>query len=256
MSVERIIAKVAKLFAIAADDAASQAEIENAIQHAQRLMDAHQLTEQDIQQVETSADTSQRMDQFHAVVGQRIHQWEEALAFFVDDFVGCPSYVDPALREATTAGGFPRLDASGRQRFGKSFVWYGIAEDAAAAARLFEELHMVIQVSALAKFRGYWKGDGAKYALGFAHGLREQIEKTQQRIESVTPGSSDSRALMVQRKTDLAMRWLENEKKVVLRKDRSRNRPLQGSATAYKTGRDDGRRTDASRHRAAKLGSR
>lgn len=256
---ERIAAKVRKLLAIAEDDAASAAEIQNAMNFAQRMMDAHHLTEEDL--AHEPSDDYQKvndsfMKEYRSFIGKKAFYWEQILATFVCKFVGCEVYLDHSKRPARTRTGFALRDSYGEPYRGKSVVFYGVAEDAAIAADVYDELRSLIGSMAQIKWASIYKGDGASYCEGFVSGLFTQL-KTARKIESQ---SSTTAMILVERREDLikykqnaARNWLEKARGKKLRKAQTGGGSSTGSYEAYSEGRSDGSRTDVNATRRKKI---
>lgn len=253
---ERIASKVRKLLAISEDDAASNAEIQNAMNHAQRLMDSHHLTEEDLAH-EPDDDYRKvdeaEFDQARAFVGGRAFYWEKILATFVSHFVGVPVYYDSEKRPIRKRSGFT---PNGKAKYGRSFVFYGVADDAAIAAETYDELRTLIATMAIGKWSTVYKGDGAAYAEGFVSGLLSQLQEAK-RIEQSSGGNALILAVrrndIIKYKTDKAKEWLESEKGVVVGASRKGGGTKSGARLAFREGQSDGASTDVSTTRLKKL---
>jgi len=256
---ERIAAKIRKILNIAEDDAASAEEIQNAMNHAKRLMDSHHLTmedlghepEDDYQKVDQA-----NMDQCSAFVGKKVFLWESMLSLFVSEFVGVPVYATSRPQKIITPAGLGVFDDKGQPKFGKAFVFYGVAEDAAIAVELFNELRQMISTLALGKWGTIYKGDGATYAEGFVNGLNTQLRQSS-KIEQQTSTTS---MILLSRRDDLikykekkAANWLSTEHNIRLRSGNRRPGSRTGSHSAYSEGRSDGSRADVSATRRRKI---
>lgn len=260
----RIAEKIRKLLAIAGDQAASDAEIQNAMTHAQRLMAEHHLTEEDLshepQDDYAKVDGATFADH-RGWIGRKCFQWESNLASFVASFVGCKQYHDP---DVLTARRFGRaiLDDQGRPQSGKSFVFYGVEEDAVIAAELFTELRTLIASMAAMRWGSVYKGDGGIYSEGFVSGLFQHLNESQ-RSERQQAGrhidQSSTALTLIERRSDLvrykqqkASDWLKNEKGISLVTHRSRG-GAHGSGTAFREGIQDGRNAEVSASRRRKI---
>lgn len=257
---DRIARKIRKLLAIAEDDAASAAEVQNAMGFARRLMDAHHVSEDDL--AHEPADDYQRVDQAqfaerHAFVGRRIYCWESMLSGFVSKFVGAAGYIDDRVRPVRNHAGFVQRDDAGHVREGKSFVFYGVAEDGAIAAELYYELRQLIVSMAVIKWGGCYKGDGATYAEGFVAGLSTQLTRGKQVEQS---SGTTTAMILLARRDDLvkykrakADEWLIQKHGAKLVAGPRRSGSSTGSRSAYSEGRSDGAATSVSAARNRKL---
>lgn len=265
MSNERIIERVRKLLALAGDDGATDGEIQNAMQHAQRLMGEHHLTEQDLAhepQDDYSKVDNAAYGRYSAFVGKMAFSWELFLANFVESFVGVPCYIENEVRQVRK-NGFCIFDDDG-PRYGKAIVFYGVAEDAMMAVELYDELRILIATMATGRWGGCYRGDGAAYAEGFVSGLRSRLnesrrtEKEQARIAASTSSTAlvlvERRDELVKYKSDKANDWLKKTTGWKLRKGGRRN-GSSGSHEARTEGVRDGRNTDVSTTRRKKLGA-
>ena len=253
---ERIASKVKKLLAIANDDAASGAEIQNAMNHAQRLMDAHHLTEDDLnhEPVDDYSKVDQAdFDQMWAYVGGRVFFWEKQLATFVSRFVGVPVYLENG-KHPVRVNGIIQMDGD-EPKYGQAFVFYGVAEDAAIAIEVYDELRTLIATMAVARWGGVYKGDGASYSQGFVTGLFDQLHEAKRIEKQTTTGLilSCRRSDLIQYKNQKAREWLYKSKGFKLRKAGTSRGTRTGSSSAYSEGRTDGSSTNVSATRMRKL---
>lgn len=262
MADEDILRKIKKALAIAQDDAASEGEIQAAMNAVQKMMDRHHLTEEDL--AHEPADDYKKVDeadfnQFCAWVGSKVFTWEKSLAHFVSKFVGVPHYLDPELRIARQHGtGFLVLDANDNHQKVKSFVFYGVAEDAMIAVEIYNELRTIIRTLAYGKYESAYKGDGGVYSEGFVCGLQSQM-KEQNKTRRIAAESSPTGMVLIARQDDLvkykeskSKDWLLKTKGIKLRKG-SGSSGARGSIDAFGDGRKDGQNTDVSRTRARKI---
>jgi hypothetical protein len=127
--------------------------------------------------------------------------------------------------------------------------FYGPAQEVAEAVEIFTEWSRLIASMSLMKYGGVFRGDGAKYAYGFATALARSAQSAASERRRL-PG----RQLEHQGKTctDLtiagrheiikkeAENWLEKDKGVKLRKGGARTGYSAGGTSAYEAGRRDG----------------
>lgn len=255
---EKIAKKVRNLFAIAGDKEASDAEIQNAMNHAHRLMGEYHLSEEDLghepQNDYEKVDES-KFNRKRSFIGKKIFAWESHLSHFISKFVGIPYYLDHDFK-MVRKNGFVQFDEKENPRKGKSIVFYGIDEDAAIASELYDELRLLIATMAVASWGSVYKGDGAVYSEGFVSGLLSQLresEKLESKVESSTA------MVLVHRREDL-IKYKKEKADLFLRKDCGIKLRAgyglsggSGSHAARSQGKSDGRNTNVSATRAKKL---
>ena len=260
-----IIRKIKKALAIAQDNAASDGEIQAAMNAVQKMMDRHHLTEDDLTHEpvdDYAAVDAANFNQIRAWIGRKVFYWESYLAQFVSKFVGVPLYVDNNLQIARQYGsGFMLLDSDGEPQKVKSFVFYGVAEDALIAKELYDELRLIIRTLAYGKYGTAYQGDGGRYAEGFVSGLFSQLEE-QTKIRRIEAAGNSTAMVLIARQTDLvqykerkAKDWLKAEANIKLRKG-GRTSGASGSYGAFSDGRTDGSNAEVSKQRARKLTAR
>jgi hypothetical protein len=247
---ERIASKVRKLLAIAQDDATGEAEMQNAMNFALKMMEAHHLSEEDLAhepQDDYSKVDRAEFDRVRSFVGSKLYWWENILAGFVSKLVGVPVYVDKERQLVRSRAGIVRQPPTRAS----SVVFYGVAEDALIAAELYDDLRALIGVMATAKWGSMYRGDGAAYAQGFVTGLLSKLRESKRLGHSDT--SSTTAMILVARRDDLikykerkAELWLAEQHGLRTRKGGSgRGRGTRtGSRDAYTEGRTDGQSAD------------
>lgn len=261
MTESSIISKIQKLLAVAGDGAASENEIQSAINIAKKLMTAHHLTEEDL--AHEPKDDYQKVDEadfgeVRSFVGATIALWEQWLASVVTDFVGCPAYTDKVKRPVRK-NGFVQFDGDDEVRYGKSIVFYGVAEDAAIAAQLYDDMRGLIATMAVARTGKVYKSEGASYCQGFVTSLNAKIKQAG-KIEMKAEGNG---ALIVLRSKDLieykatkAKDWLIADKGIHLRKGgKGAGSRVGFDKEAFQQGRKDGAAAEmTAEQRKKKLG--
>lgn len=264
MSKERTIEKIKKLLNIAKHDTSSDGDIEAAMLQAQRLMDKHHLSEEDL--VHETADDYQKVDEaelgrFRSWVGGRVFFWECQLAAFVSRFVGVPYYLDDHKKPARDNGILKRNEF-GEAWKGKSFVFYGVAEDASIAKHLYDELRKLISTMAYARYGQIYVKDGAVYCQGFIQGLNDQMElqRKEQKAIATNQGPGSTGLILIERRADLiaykedkAKNWLKNTIGIKLVAGGGLYGGM-GSSEAYNQGKADGREADIDATRRKKIG--
>ncbi len=152
-SMARIVERIKKMRRVAANAAATEGEIENAMRMASTMMLQHNIADADIQ--EEVADNGNAFGRIAVFVnGLRCAAWEMSLAMYIAELFG---------------NVFCFNDYGGRR--GRA-SFYGPIDSVEQAADLFRELLIEIATLARLKYGGYAKGQGASYAEGFVAGLR------------------------------------------------------------------------------------
>ena len=260
MSQSPIIDKIRKLLATAGDEAASDNEIQSAINIARKLMTAHHLTEDDL--AHEPKDDYQKVDEapfgeYRSFVGKSIALWEEQLASTVSEFVGCPAYTDKN-KKIVRKNGLVQFDTNDEPRTEKSIVFYGVAEDAAIAAELYDDMRDLIAAMAVGRTGKVYKSEGASYCQGFVCALYNKIKKAA-RLEMATPGNG---ALIVLRSNDLieykktkATQWLTTERDIKIRKGgKGAGSRVGFNREAFQQGRKEGANAEMVADRKRKIG--
>ena len=259
----KVLDKIRKALNIAKDDAASEGEIQAAMNAAHKLMDLHHLTEEDLKH-EPADDyakvRSAEMNRFRSWVGGRVFAWEENLAYYVSKYVGVPYYLDNTKATARDENGLLKRDWWFKEPWkGKSFVFYGVAEDAKMARDIYDELRVTICTLAYGKFNNIYVKEGGKYSEGFVYGLRDNLAKQTELKRLEAKSSSTALVLIARRndlikfKTDLASTWLKDKIGIKLTQGAG-NYGASGSNSAFNEGFKDGKKTDVEVTRTKKLG--
>lgn len=260
--------KIKGLLNIAKDDAASEAEIENALKIATKLMERHQLSESDL--VEDPVEQGKRVVEAPKTkkgskVGSKIFTWEITLAAVIRDYVvpgvGAFTMKSPSV----TPSGIIQRDESGKPKMAGEIVFYGVEEDVEIANRVFTEIRLAIIALARIRYGSVFRGDGAAYAEGFCLGILEKL-KEQQRAEkaqaTIEAGQSQSTGLiLIARRDELTRlkrqssdRWLASPTGGGAKLTKGQARAgSAGSADARETGKSDGRGYQVDGSRRAKL---
>lgn len=254
-STDRIKRRIRSLLNLAAGDAATEGEIDNAMRMAAQLMDEHHLTEADIAAAKLESDRSQPMGTADAVaVGARFSAWESSLAWAVVGLVGSVNHYVARDAEA-------KIGTFAAPKSGRGVRFYGPAEDCQLAADLFAEWAHVIATLATGKYGGCFRGDGAMYAMGFARQLlnrARETEKSRERIstdatKAIVHAVSGSLAQVLSEKRESGRKWLAESKGVKLVQGGRRSGYSAGSHDAYAAGKSDGSRAEFSVSRRSKL---
>jgi len=259
MTEEKVFSKIKKLLNIAAHDSASDGDIQAAMLQAQRLMDKYHVTEEDLKKREEDVfkqvDAAEFND-FRSFVGGRVFAWESWLSTYVSKFVGVPVY-QSNKKELVRERGIVKFDDWGEPLYGKSFVFYGVAEDAQLAKELYNELRKLIVTMALARYGTAFVKDGGVYSEGFVMGLLEKWNEEQDhpKLQHNPQGTAliSLRNGLIQYKKEKAQTWLSKNRGVKLQTQEG-NYGSTGSNQAYNQGKEDGRNTDPEATRRKKLG--
>jgi hypothetical protein len=252
MDIAKVKATIRHLLNLANDEAAAEGEIANAMRFATRLMEQHQLRDEDISEVDEKLLDLERAEmgwQSQHTGSSRMSEWEGDAAMFTCRLVGgvqCYAESPSIVR----VNGILKLDDEGKPLRRAGICFYGIAEDVEIARQVFAELIVTIASMARLKWGGVYRGDGREYCEGFVSGLNSQLSDS--RNQARIAANSDSRALVaiqsrseiVARKKDLGTKWLRNECGVHLR---SAGRGYGGSTHYNASARADGR-ADGARH--------
>lgn len=152
-SMARIVERIKKMRKVAANAAATEGEIENAMRMASTMMLQHNIADEDLQ--EEMAEQGNAFGRIAVLVnGLRCAAWEMDLAMYIEKLFGnvfC--FNNPGGRR-------------GRISF------FGPIDSVEQAVELYRELLVEIATLARLKYGGYAKGQGASYAEGFVSGLR------------------------------------------------------------------------------------
>ena len=199
---------IRRLFNVAEDNAASEAEIEQAMRIALHECHRHQLTRDDIfDSEEGEPDVSRaHFDKRHTFArNERLATWELELMRLVDRLnPTCGSYYSRGqLRE----GNDRKLGAV----YGVRLTWYGPADDAQYSVDLFHELSLAMTTVAAISFgESFQRGRGAAYCEGFVAGVQSAHIKEWARLRADSTSTalvavSDERAKALR---DAGREWL------------------------------------------------
>jgi hypothetical protein len=253
--IDRIKDKLAKLLRLGEDTAASEGEIQNALNLATQLMARHQLTRDDIDTSAPDPMAKVAMGRHFAFCkGSKLTSWENQISHFVKTFIGSVScYVagQMPVRKNGIAADF--FGGAGEPRTAQAVAFYGSDEDARCAVALFEELRDAIATMAIVRWGGWARGDGFAYAFGFSQGLIDAHKNARHNLMHQDQAThalilkSESTALAIVSK---ARDWLATTHNVQLQKrSGSRKVSMRGSNahTALGEGRRDGANYNVSR---------
>tara|TARA_R110000803_G_C11989495_1_gene322014 strand:+ start:60881 stop:61666 length:786 start_codon:yes stop_codon:yes gene_type:complete len=247
---EKVKERIAKLLNLADCDAASENEIEQAMAHARKMLEDHQLSEADVrgEMADDAKPAAPAMGQTQSPSGtSKLATWEGTLAALIARHivgtVGC--YLPHGTMDAPG-------DLFGAKQV-KSVMFYGNAEDCAIAASLYQQLRHTIATMALARWGGVYRGKGRSYAEGFIAGLRQQTAA--QAVEGKQANHDRSTALATIRGDAItqAKNWLKYSQGISLGRSTAKAGGNHYS-DAHGQGRNDGRSTSTAFTRTAKIG--
>jgi len=255
--------KIMGLLKISKDDAASEHEIETALKLAQKMMDKHHLSEEDLDDSDDAkldAAIAAEKIQGYSYVGTKMFMWEKRLMHFVSKLTGVPFYQTRGTVEVRTASNLTKRTPAGKAVRGKAVVFYGIAEDVEIAVGLYNELRLAIISLSRLRYGSVFQGEGGVYAEGFVVGLGHNLEEDLAEQKRLAQASSNSRAMvlidrrndLVVRKGNLAKSWLKREKGINL-VTKSSYGGASGSSQARAAGISDGKSYNVSAARRRKL---
>jgi hypothetical protein len=257
--IDRIKEKLAKLLRLGENTAASEGEIQNALNLATQLMARHQLTRDDIDTTADDPIAKVTMGRHFAFCkGANLSTWESQLTHFVKKFIGSVScYVAgkmPVRKNGIAADFF---GGEGEPRKAQAVCFYGSDDDARCAVAMFEELRDAIATMAIVRWGGWARGDGFAYAFGFTQGLISAHTEARQNLmnqDNTTTAlilKSESTSLAI---VDKAKDWLATTHKVQLAK-RSSSRSVTCRGSNARTAMSEGRR-DGSHYNPTRSASR
>lgn len=245
------------LLNLAANNAATEGEVANALRFARRMMDAHHLSEDecrrdpDAQHARAEVMGTEEWQNGNAL----LWMWEKSLGSFVERFVGSVgAYITGA--KPLVIDGRAQFDAKGKRRATRAVVFFGPVEDCALATELYATLRETVATMARLRVGGAHFKEGRAYAEGFVAGLFRQLGEAKR----VDEASTESRALVVQSTAIAtatkarAVGWLKAQG-VRLGSARSGGTGITGSdqRAAYNSGVEDGRKATVSASRRSKV---
>lgn len=258
---QKIIDRIKKLMAYANDGAASAGEIENALGHAAKLIDAHHLHD-----VNFSVEEKSREEKMGRAWGKtqssKFHRWETTLAAAVEELFGCIKHYLDGKQEPLIIDGAAQFYTgkfAGQRKMVSRIVFYGPDYEAQEAAELFTEWTKCIATMGIMRWGGAYRGDGEAYCQGFVNALYEKASQlnTNRRLTAakplnMLPNQASTAITLSERYTALqekATEYLEKDLKIKLGSGSSRSGTRTGSSEAYGEGRAHGKAADFGRTR-------
>ena len=170
--------QIRKILSIAADDAASEQEVQNALAIAAQAHGPSPLIRRGLTDQPAGSGTGRT----HSTKGEAEATRGQRENAEVGKGTGPNSGGDcrrgglllPRIAALTTAAGLSVRDGRGKQIKASAVVFYGIAEDVETAIRLWHELRLAISALARLRYGSVARGDGAAYAEGFVAGVEEK----------------------------------------------------------------------------------
>ena len=276
MDIDKVKSNIRAMLNLANDPAAAKGEIDNAMRFVTKLMDQHQLSDEDLSEVDDKLLELERKEmgkQSAYFNGCKLSEWESSAARLCCDLVGGVKYY-VTHKQVYRVNGIVQLHPismfKGQQRGGNpitkpTVVFYGIAEDVEIARQIFAELTMTIASMAKLKWGGVFRKDGREYCEGFVSGMwdklwkeRKEQDNTAKLSNTATTKSTalvaiESRGLIVQKKTELAQSYLEGTLGIKLSKGGGFSGIKQRNSDAREEGRNDGKSHSVSSERRRKL---
>lgn len=261
--------KIKKLLNVSEENNSAANEIAMAVRHAKKLMDAHNLTEDDLGSKEEKVQDikSAKMAQQRVDIGGRFSEWELSLAWATCKIVGgVQFYLDRKKTYVRDDNDFIVTDAKGNPKRAVGYQFYGVAEDVMLAKQLFDELRVTILAMAKLRWGGAYRGDGRQYCEGFIRGINEAYREANQKEKDLAESSKrigcgtalaviDGRKEIVQAKRNHGSFWLRHHAGIRLRSGGSGSGSgyTDYSGQAYRNGVSDGRRANTSVNRSKKI---
>lgn len=265
-SIDKIKDNIRAMLNLARNDGAAEGEIANALAFAQRLMDTHNLSEDDLDTSELTAidlEKAEFTQQFASLDTQRLSTWEGQIGMFVCKFIGGVKCYHPGgtapVRSAAT--GAVKLGPDGNPLQAARLAFYGVAEDVELAVDLFHEIRTCVAAMARIRYGSVYRGVGREYCEGFASGLWSKIktEQSNQLADARKKGGNalvlvEKRNELVAKKREMADIWLRNDQGIKLGKRYSSRSSSIYDPNARAQGRRDGQAHNTVAARKMKLG--
>jgi len=223
-NLEQIKDTIKKMFNLAADNAAYDGEIANAINMARAMMEKYNISEEEIVNKKEEELKFTRSRYYTKVT--TVSLWESRLAALIQKMVGVCVYTENKV--------IPRNDIGMITSNGEKgcITWYGLPEDVNFAKEIYHETYQIIATMAICKWGGAFRGNGRSYCEGFVKSLGDKYYASKQT-------TSSSRALVVvTKKQQLAKQWLEREHGI--RTIKLKRQEGTYYHDAYSDGRSDG----------------
>lgn len=260
MDLDKVKDTIARLLNLAGNEAAAQGEIDNAMRFAAKLMEQHQLTEEDVILNRTEEKILDLENQTFTELGgymggNKFCHWESDAASFACAFVGGVKwfYNEGVPYKVNGIQQFHTGKWAHQRQTRTKVTFYGIQEDVEMAFAVYNELIMTIATMSKLKWNGVYRGPGRSYCEGFMRGIWSKYyddQNSQLKLAKRTTSNStalvviDNRKLVVKRKEELATQWIEKHRKL---NTASKQRGGSTFHDAMDEGRNDGRNYNASK---------
>lgn len=223
--------KLVKLINLSENNAASQGEIDNALNMAAQIMARHNLTREDIDLNSATPTKNVRMSRgYVSCMNSNSTTWEACLARFCVEFIGNINY-------------YKTYGTYGLNKENKITVYffYGSEDEVEIACELFKELQEAISYMAIVRFNNFYSKKGGAYSEGFVSGLEQSYhtEKLKLRGDSMTNAlivKSDNTSLIIK---EASKNWLASVHNIRLRTGQG-TRGASGGSDARQLGKRDG----------------
>lgn len=245
---EKIVDRVRKLLNLAANDAAAEGEIRNAMKAASKLIAQYQIEKTELEAAAEEVESTTYAKDFASFGSSRGAPWMGVLAMAVARAVGSVQVY--ASREGIKKGAFDRVEVE------SGVVFYGPDSDVLLAKEVFAEWLLVIATISVGRYGGSFRGEGREYAIGFATSLYEIAKDLYKPKPEALPGSS-SRAIVpvesaLAKKREEGSAWLRSQG--VNLGGVGKSYSVRSGSGAYSQGRADGRSSGFGVSRTKSLG--
>jgi hypothetical protein len=233
-NIESVIERIRKLMTYANDGSATEAEFENAMGHARRLMDKFNLTE-DAVLLEPG-----KVEDVYASIKEHtgytrangIDQFDKRLAQV--PCIICDVKCYTSMRWCDDKGNRYVSDRTGRPQQREHLIFYGLPKDCAVAIAMYHELLATMRAMVRFRFPNDWQQHFSSYCTGFVGRLMERAHEARQ----VGQAESSTTTAIVLRKDVLLDR---KRQELGLVKAKSRASRIS-SGEGFNAGREDGGR--------------
>jgi len=180
MSLDTVKERIRKLMAYATQGSgACEGEIENALGHAQRLIDQHNLRAEDFDPSKAQPKEDLTFTQGSTTgTGPTWSKWESNLAKAICELYGTLSYYIKGETQVVRLNGVVQIDEhTGQIRDGRVIVFYGPSREVGEACELFKEWALSICSMAQLRWGGSHREPGVSYCVGFSQGLLDKTKE-------------------------------------------------------------------------------
>lgn len=268
MDIEQVKKNIRQMLDIAGNEGAAAGEIESALRFANRLMEKHQLTEEDLPKAEqkiVDLENAAFKTMSAFCIGDKSFQsWHELAAHFTCEFVGGVKWYYRKNEVQRDEHGIVITNSNGKLKTKTLITFYGIEEDVEIAVAVFDQLLLTVVTMAKLRFGVVYRpGPGRSYCNGFIDGIYHKFhkDKAEQRQKALTANATgtalmviDQRQAIIARKEALAKDWLANKAGVKTRKGTGASRRYgKVDGEAYNSGKEDGQKYTAGGERKKRL---